>query len=192
MTPEFFSKDMSQPSIKLCKLQETLSRQQSRHEAAPMKIWFPFQNINVTTAGAKPAHRSQHAILGSKSGPSRIGNRIKESALLGKHTGWHYVLTGDDESWFYFTINPDHGWVPEGAVTPTQSRQAISSPKQILTVFWSPRGFPLVQILPKRHCFNVEYFYRVSHSGLASEDLCGRTLGWTLHHIEKTFLRIIT
>jgi hypothetical protein len=25
--------------------------------------------------------------------------------------------------------------------------------------------------------------YRVSHSGLASEDLCGRALGWTLRPI---------
>jgi hypothetical protein len=34
--------------------------------------------------------------------------------------------------------------------------------------------------------------YRVSHSGLASEDLCGRALGWTLHPTEKTFPIIIT
>jgi hypothetical protein len=34
--------------------------------------------------------------------------------------------------------------------------------------------------------------YRKSYSGLASEDLCGRTLGWTLHPIEKTFPIIIT
>jgi hypothetical protein len=32
----------------------------------------------------KPAHCSPHAILGSKSCPSRTGNRIKESALLGE------------------------------------------------------------------------------------------------------------
>jgi hypothetical protein len=34
--------------------------------------------------------------------------------------------------------------------------------------------------------------YRVSHSGLASEDLCRRALGWTLYPIEKTFPIIIT
>jgi hypothetical protein len=33
---------------------------------------------------------------------------------------------------------------------------------------------------------------RVSHSGLASEDLCDSAVGWTLHPIEKTFPIIIT
>jgi hypothetical protein len=29
----------------------------------------------------------------------------------------------------------------------------------MLTVFWSPLGFSLVQILPKGHCLNAEYLY---------------------------------
>jgi hypothetical protein len=31
-----------------------------------------------------------------------------------------------------------------------------------------------------------------SHSALASEDLCGRALGWIMHPIEKTFPIIVT
>jgi hypothetical protein len=27
----------------------------------------------------------------------------------------------------------------------------------MLAVFWSPLGFPFVQILPKENCFNAEY-----------------------------------
>jgi hypothetical protein len=38
----------------------------------------------------------------------------------------------------------------------------------------------------------IECLYRMFHSGLASEDLWGRALGWTLHPIEKTFPIIIT
>jgi hypothetical protein len=34
--------------------------------------------------------------------------------------------------------------------------------------------------------------YRVSHSSLSSEDLCGRALALTLYPIEKTFPIIIT
>jgi hypothetical protein len=82
---------------------------------------------------------------------------LKKMLCSAKHYGRRYILTGD-ESWFYFTINPDYAWVPEGAVTPTRSRQTISSPKRILIVFWSPLSFPLVQILPKGYCLNAEYF----------------------------------
>jgi hypothetical protein len=58
-----------------------------------------------------------------------------------KHYGWRCILTGN-ESWFYFTINFNHAWVPEGAVTPTRPRQTISSPKRTLAVFWSLPDFP--------------------------------------------------
>jgi hypothetical protein len=68
---------------------------------------------------------------------------LKKVLCSAKHHGWRYIVTGD-ESWFYFTINPDHAWVPEGAVTPTRSRLTINSPKRMLIVFWSPLGFSLV------------------------------------------------
>jgi hypothetical protein len=70
---------------------------------------------------AKPARRSPHVILGSKSNPSRIGNRTEESTMPGE-TRWLALHLTGDESWFYFTVNPDHAWVPEGAVTPIRSR----------------------------------------------------------------------
>jgi hypothetical protein len=83
---------------------------------------------------------------------------LKKVLCWAKYYAWRYILTGD-ESWFYFTINLDHAWVPEGAVTPTRSRQTISSPTRMLTVFWSPLGFPFAQILPKGYRFNAEYFW---------------------------------
>jgi hypothetical protein len=58
----------------------------------------------------------------------------KKVLCSAKQYGWRYILT-DDESWLYFTINPDHAWVPEGAVTPTRSRQTVGNPKRMLTVF---------------------------------------------------------
>jgi histone-lysine N-methyltransferase SETMAR len=74
-----------------------------------------------------------------------------------KYQGWRDILTGD-ASWFYFGNNPGHAWVPEGAAIPTRSRQTISRPKRMLTVFWSPFGFPLVRMLPKcAHC-DAHYF----------------------------------
>jgi hypothetical protein len=82
---------------------------------------------------------------------------LKKVLCAAKHYDWRYILT-DDESWFYFPINPGHAWVPEGAVTPTRSRQTISRPKRMPAVFWSPLGFAIVQILSKGYCFNAEYF----------------------------------
>jgi hypothetical protein len=58
---------------------------------------------------------------------------LKKVVCSAKHYAWRYILTGD-ESWFYFII-------------------------KMLTVFSSPFGFSLVQILPKGHHFNAEYFY---------------------------------
>jgi hypothetical protein len=81
---------------------------------------------------------------------------LKKVLCSGKHCDWRYILMGD-ELWFYFTTNPDYAWVPGRAVTATRPRQIISSSKRMLTVFWSPLGFPLVQILPKGHHFHAEY-----------------------------------
>jgi hypothetical protein len=132
-----------------------------RSLASAIKI--PSNNSMATFArqglcSAKPAHRSPHSILGSESGPGRIGNRIEKSAVLGETLWGSHILTGD-ESWLYFPINPDHAWVPEGVVTQTRSKQTINSPKRMLTVFSSTLGSPLVQILPEGHRFNTEYFY---------------------------------
>jgi histone-lysine N-methyltransferase SETMAR len=82
---------------------------------------------------------------------------LKKVICSAKHQGWRYILIGD-ESWFYFSNNPDHAWVPGGAAIPARPRQTISSPKRMLTVFWSPLGFPLVRMLPKGAHFDTHYF----------------------------------
>jgi hypothetical protein len=82
---------------------------------------------------------------------------LKKGSCSAKHQGGRYILTGD-KSWFYLSNNPDHAGVPEGAVIPTRSRQTISSPKRILTGFWSPLDFPLVRMLPTGAHFDPHYF----------------------------------
>jgi hypothetical protein len=52
----------------------------------------------------------------------------------------------------------EHTWVPKGAATPIPPRQTTSSRKRILTIFWSPLGFAMVEILPKGIPFNATYF----------------------------------
>lgn len=40
----------------------------------------------------------------------------------------------------------------------TKPKTIISTPKRMLTVFWSPLEFRIVEMLPKGQCFNSEYF----------------------------------
>jgi histone-lysine N-methyltransferase SETMAR len=82
---------------------------------------------------------------------------LKKILVSAKPRGWGYILTRD-ESWLHFTINHDHIWLPEEALNPTRPRQTINTPKRMLTIFWSPVGFPLVQLLPKGQHFNAGYF----------------------------------
>jgi hypothetical protein len=82
---------------------------------------------------------------------------LKKVICSGKHQDWRSILTGY-ESWFYFSNNPDHAWVPEGAAIPTRSRQTICSPKRMLTAFWSPLDFPLVRMLLKGAHFDARDF----------------------------------
>jgi hypothetical protein len=86
---------------------------------------------------------------------------LKNVICSAKHQGWRYILTSD-KSWFYFSNNPNHAWVPEGAAIPTRSRQTLSSPNQMLTVFWSSLGFPLVRMLPKARILMLTISARIS------------------------------
>jgi histone-lysine N-methyltransferase SETMAR len=121
----------------------------------PTTVWrhlhssgFVVRNLRIvphTLSAAQKAARVESAI------------ELKKVLCRAKHDGWRYFLTGD-ESWFYFDNYPDHAWVAEGATAPIRPRQTIASPKRMLTVFWSPLGFSLVQILPKGEHFNARYF----------------------------------
>jgi hypothetical protein len=88
--------------------------------------------------------RSDCAGIGSGQADSNATLRLDCITIRGNPVAQaegRYILTGD-ELWFYFTINPDPAWVPEGAVTPARSGQTISSPKRMLIISWSPLGFP--------------------------------------------------
>jgi hypothetical protein len=82
---------------------------------------------------------------------------IKQVLQSAKHRDWHYFLMGD-ESWFYFASDDDHMWLPEDAEVPTRPKRTIVSPKRMLTVFWSPLGFAVVELLPKGAHFDAGYF----------------------------------
>jgi hypothetical protein len=82
---------------------------------------------------------------------------MKQVLQSAKHRGWRYFLTGD-ESWFYFASDHDHMWLLEDAEVPTRPKRTIASPKRTLTVFGSPLGFAVVELLPKGAHFDAGYF----------------------------------
>jgi hypothetical protein len=82
---------------------------------------------------------------------------LKKVLMLAKYRSWRYFMTGD-ESWFYYSMDHERIWIPEAATAPTRPKQTISSPEQMLIIFWSPLGFAVIKILPKGARVDAPYF----------------------------------
>ena len=66
-------------------------------------------------------------------------------------------MTGD-ESWFYLTTDHETQWLPLSKKPSKRAKKMIGSKKYMLTIFWNPKGFQLVKILPDDTTFNDDYF----------------------------------
>jgi hypothetical protein len=73
-----------------------------------------------------------------------------------KHRSFAKFYTGD-ESWFYLSTNHESIWLEDGEEVPQRARKTIGSQKVMVTIFWSPRGFSVVEALPKNEKFNSKY-----------------------------------
>jgi histone-lysine N-methyltransferase SETMAR len=74
-----------------------------------------------------------------------------------RHQGWRYFLT-DDESWFFDATDFERMWLPDRAIPQSRPQTIISTPKVIVSIFWSPIGFPVITTLPPRAKFSACYF----------------------------------
>lgn len=74
-----------------------------------------------------------------------------------QHQNFKFFYTGD-ESWFYLSTDHDIQWIPRGEKPQTREKKTIQSKKHMLTVFWNPEGFLIIEILPEKQKFNGEYF----------------------------------
>jgi hypothetical protein len=54
-------------------------------------------------------------------------------------------------------MNYNYMWIPRGADAPIKSKQTIAIQKRMVTVSWSPLGFPVLKILPKEQHFDDQY-----------------------------------
>jgi hypothetical protein len=57
-------------------------------------------------------------------------------------------------------------WLPDGKEVTTRPRRMPATHKQMMTIFWSPLGFSLVEILPKGIHFDFQYFCSNSLSAI--------------------------
>jgi hypothetical protein len=74
-----------------------------------------------------------------------------------RDNSWNYFVTGD-ESWLYFETSHDRIWLQRNDARPVRAKKVINSPKAMLTVFWSPNGFHIIEALPAGRNFTSEYF----------------------------------
>ena len=74
-----------------------------------------------------------------------------------KHQSFYLFFTGD-ESWIYLSTDHTIQWLHEGDEPSTREKKMIGSKKIMLTVFWNPEGFLVVDLLPEGIHFNSEYF----------------------------------
>jgi hypothetical protein len=70
---------------------------------------------------------------------------------------WYDIVTLD-ESWFCLHTNHELIWAQPDAEIPEKERYTVQSRKVVLTIFWNPGGFHLVNILPKGFKFNASYY----------------------------------
>lgn len=73
-----------------------------------------------------------------------------------RHRGWRYFLTAD-ESWLFYATDFERIWVSEGEMPQSRPRTVTSTPKVMVSIFWSPIGFPLITALPPKTNFSSAY-----------------------------------
>jgi histone-lysine N-methyltransferase SETMAR len=73
---------------------------------------------------------------------------------------WKYIVTGD-QSWFYLEYMPNGMWCLSGSSPAISVRHTIQSQKYMITIFWNPHGFHVVEMLPDGEKFTAEYMTSV-------------------------------
>jgi histone-lysine N-methyltransferase SETMAR len=86
-----------------------------------------------------------------------MANSMLKMIAEARHQSWRSFLTGD-ESWFFYSTDYEQMWLPRGEMAPTRARHIISRPKVLITIFWSPLSFPVIDVLPTREKFTALYF----------------------------------
>jgi hypothetical protein len=57
-----------------------------------------------------------------------------------------------------YATDSERMWVPEGEMPQSRPRVIVSTPKVIVSIFWSPVGFTVITALPPKTKFSSAYF----------------------------------
>jgi hypothetical protein len=87
-----------------------------------------------------------------------MANSMLKMIAEARDQSWRYFLTGD-ESWFCDSTDHDQMEFPRGEIAPTRVSSIITTPKVLITIFWSLFGFPAISALPTREKFTARYFW---------------------------------
>lgn len=87
----------------------------------------------------------------------RISKLMLETLKQAKHQGWTFFLTGD-ESWFFLDSDYELQWVHEDEKPAERPKRLISAKKCMITIFFSPLGFRVINMLPQKTTFTSQYF----------------------------------
>jgi hypothetical protein len=74
-----------------------------------------------------------------------------------KCTAWNFFSNGD-ESWFCDYIPHGQFWIPPNVDVPEGARQLITTPKLMITIFWSVSGIYVIDYPPPVTSFDSTYF----------------------------------
>ena len=86
-----------------------------------------------------------------------ISKSLLKTLQKASHQNYIFFYTGD-ESWFYLSTDYEIQWIEEGEKPATRAKKMIDSRKFMLSIFWNPQGFLIVDILPEHQKFNGDYF----------------------------------
>jgi hypothetical protein len=86
-----------------------------------------------------------------------IRRQLLEVLEEAQSTDFRGLVTGD-ESWFYLSYASRVAWTMSRDELPTKEKQAISTKKFMLAVFWSVDGFHVAEFLPTGTRFDTAYF----------------------------------
>ena len=70
---------------------------------------------------------------------------------------FHNVITGD-ESWFKYSLQPRHQWIPEGSKPMEKERSTFHNKKVMVTIFWGINGICVLDTLTSTERMNSQYF----------------------------------
>jgi hypothetical protein len=85
------------------------------------------------------------------------GKLLRAELLAEKRRNWKSFWT-DDESWILWNTQRSGSWLAVHQELPVRVKQTIRASKSMLTVFFNPNSFAVVDLLPENESFTSAYF----------------------------------